>query len=228
MLYLNKKKKQLRKIRNKMDKKKISEKMEELLKKEKKKGKFKQSIEMIVNFKHGVDLETKDKLNLIVQLPKSRGKETEIGVFADGDLNLKAKKFSNYVFDRHEIEEYSRDKRKIRKIASKCYWFLSQPELLPVVGKFWGVVLGTRGKMPQPLPSNVDLEQIISKYKNSVRIKSKKGLAVHVPIGTEDMSADDLLENFNTVLIAIERQIPEDKISSIYIKRTMSEPVRVL
>lgn len=211
-----------------MDKKKISEKIEQLLKKEKKKGKFKQSIEMIINFKQGVDLETKDKLNLVIQLPKGRGKETKIGVFADGDLNLKAKKFSKYVFDRHDIEEYSKDKRKMRKIANECYWFLSQPELLPVVGKFWGVVLGTRGKMPQPLPLNVDFEQIITKYKNSVRIKSKKGLAVHAPIGTEDMSAEELSENFNTVLIAIERQIPEDKVSSIYLKRTMSEPIRVL
>jgi large subunit ribosomal protein L1 len=209
---------------------KLEEKRKETKKKKqstKKRRKFKQTIEAIINLKN-VDLDGKDKLNLSIQLPKGRGKDIEIGIFADGDLNLKAKKLSKHVLNRKELESFAKDKRKMRKFTNECYWFLAQADLMPFIGKTWGIVLGPRGKMPQPIPPNIpDLSPIIQKFKNTVRIKSKKSPTIHVPIGIEDMSPEDLTENLNSVLNEIEKQIPEEKISSIYIKKTMSEPVKV-
>jgi large subunit ribosomal protein L1 len=138
-----------------MNKKDISKKIEEAKTKSTQR-KFKQSVELSMNFKE-VDLESAEyKLNLSILLPKGRGKEIKIGIFADGDMNVRAKKVSDYVLNKAEIEEYARNKRRMRKFATECYAFIAQPDMMPIIGKTWGVVLGPRGKMPQPVPDSAD------------------------------------------------------------------------
>jgi len=210
-----------------MDRKTIVSKIEEL-KSKRKERKFTQSVEISVNFKD-IDPESSEyKLNVSIPLPKGRGRDVNIGVFADGDMNVRAKKLSKFVLNREELEKYSKDKRKMRKFAKSCYAFVAQPDLMALIGKGWGIVLGPKGKMPQPVPPNADLGPIIDRMKNSVRIRSKKNPTVHAVIGTEKMSSEDLAENILAVISGIERQIPKDKIRSVHIKETMSEPVKLM
>lgn len=209
-----------------MDKKQVAAKIKEAITQTKKR-KFKQSAEISINFVD-VNMEnTEYKLNLSVLLPKGRNKDIEVGVFADGDMNVRAKKLSKFVLNKAELEEYSKNRRKMRKFANACYAFIAQPDLMPLIGKLWGVVLGPRGKMPQPVPQNADLEAVISRLKNTVRVRSKKNPTINVPVGTEDMPAEDLAENVLAVIGSIERQIPAEKIKSVYFKTTMDKPVRI-
>lgn len=190
--------------------------------------KFKQGVEICMNFKE-INMENPEyKLNLNVLLPKGRGRDNDIGIFADGDMNIRAKKLSRYVLSRTEIEEYSKDKRKMRKFANSCYAFIAQPELMPIIGKGWGIVLGPRGKMPQPVPANVDLNGVIDKLKDTVKIRSKKNPTIQVPVGTEDMDPDDLAGNISVVMDAVERQIPKENIKSVYFKTTMGPSIKLL
>lgn len=190
--------------------------------------KFKQTVELSMHFRD-IDLESPEyKLNLNILLPKGRGKDVTIGVFADGDMNVRAKKLTDKVLSRMEIEEYAKNKRKMRRFATDCYAIIAQPDLMGLIGKTWGIVLGPRGKMPQPVPENADLNNVFSKIKNTVRIKSKKNPTIHVPVGVEDMTADDLAENILAVFNAVERQIPKEKIASAYVKTTMGAPVRLI
>jgi large subunit ribosomal protein L1 len=212
--------------REMMEKKDIVEKISEALSKSKKR-KFVQTVEAGFNFAD-IDLEsTQYKLNLNVFLPKGRGKEFEVGVFADGDMAVRAKKLLKHVYGKVQIEELAKNRRKMRKIAQDCYSFIAQPDLMAFVGKNWGIVLGSRSKMPQPVPPNADLTAVIARMKNSVRVRSKKNLAVHVPVGVESMSPEDLYENLMAVYNTIERQIPKDKIKSVYVKTTMGEAVKL-
>jgi len=210
-----------------MDKSDIAKKVKECINKSKKRN-FKQSVEICINFEN-VDMKQADnKLNIGVLLPKGRGKGVDIGVFADGDMNLQAKKLSKYVLSREELEEYSKNRRDMRKFANSCYSFVAQADLMPVIGKKWGVVLAPRGKMPQPVPPSADLKQIFERLKNTVRIVSKKNPTVNAPVGTEDMSPSDIAENILAVINGIERQISRDKFKSIYVKTTMGKSVRLL
>lgn len=209
-----------------MEKETVLGKVKEALEKSSKRN-FEQSVELNLNFKN-IDIESpQHKLNLNVFLPKGRGRDIEIGVFADGDMNLRAKKHSKHVLNKAEIEKLAESKRKMRSFASECYGFIAQPELMGFIGKTWGVVLGTRSKMPQPAPPNADLGQLIGRIKNTVRIKSKKNPCVHVPVGTEGMSAEDIAENITAVYNAIAQKIPNDNIKSIYVKTTMGGAVRL-
>ncbi|ODS37876.1 50S ribosomal protein L1 [Candidatus Altiarchaeales archaeon WOR_SM1_SCG] len=209
-----------------MEKKKFVVKITELLEKKKKKN-FKQSVEVCVNFKD-VQMEKPEyKLKLDVMLPKGRGKDLPIGIFADGDTALQAKELTGYVLGKEDILEYAKSKRKMRNYANSCHKFLAQPDLMPVIGRSWGIVLGPRAKMPQPLPPKVPIEPIIERLRKTITITSKKNPTVHAPIGTEDMSIEDLAENAMAVMSAIKRQITEDKIRSVYVKTTMGEVLMV-
>jgi len=188
--------------------------------------KFKQTIELILNFQ-GVEIEGAHKLNINVFLPKGRGKEVEVGVFADGDLNVKAKKGSKYVLSKVELEEYASNKRKMRVYAGKCYSFLAQADMMGAIGKSWGIVLGPRGKMPLPVPGNANIEEMIKRLRNTVRIKTKKAPMIQVPVGVEEMSPADIAENILAVYTSVERVIPKDNIKSLYVKTTMGEAVRI-
>jgi len=188
---------------------------------------FTQSVELSISFSE-INMEApENKLNLNIILPNGRGKDVEIGVFADGDMNVNAKKISKHVLSKRELEDYATKKRRMRNFAKECYSFIAQADLMTVIGKNWGAVLAPRGKMPQPVPPNADLKTLIDRMKKTVKIKSKKNPVVHTPVGTADMSAEDLTANIMEVLNAIERQIHEDNIKSIYVKATMSPPVRI-
>jgi large subunit ribosomal protein L1 len=210
-----------------MNKKDIAKKIQEA--KEKSTGrKFTQTVDLCMNFKE-IDMESPDyKLNLNILLPKGRGKDVNIGVFADGDMNVRAKKLSKYVISKAEIDEYSRNKRLMRKRSKECYAFIAQPDLMPLIGKTWGVVLGPRGKMPQPVPENADLAAVVNRLKNVVRIRSKKNPTIQAPVGVENMSPDDIADNVAAVMDTVERQIPKEKIQSAYLKTTMGSVIKLM
>lgn len=207
-----------------MDEKTTAKKIANALEKGKKR-KFTQSVELIFNFSVKNMESAESKLNLSVVLPKGRGKEMGVGVFADGDMNVRAKKLSKHVLDKKGLEEYSKSKRKMRTFANGCYNFIAQPDLMSTIGKTWGIVLGPRGKMPQPIPPTADLDAIFKKLGNTVKIRSKKNPTIHVPIGVETMSVEDLTENAIAVYNAITVQISIEDIKSVYVKTTMGEAV---
>jgi large subunit ribosomal protein L1 len=186
-----------------MEVKEIIPKIEDALSR-KTERKFKQTLEVIFNFE-GVNVEGEHKLNLNVLLPKGRGKDVEVGIFADGDMNVRAKKHSKHILSRGELEAYAKDRRKMRVYADQCYSFIAQAELMASIGKSWGIVLGPRGKMPQPVPPTANMEEVIKRTRNTVRIKTKKLPTVQVPVGVEDMKPADLAENINAVYNAVER-----------------------
>jgi len=209
-----------------MEKNSLKEKIAEALSQASER-KFKQSVELVFNFK-GVDVEQPDsKINMNVFLPKGRGKDVKIGVFAEGDMNLQAKRLSSHVLNKQELEQYAKSKRKMRVFASQCYGFLAQAELMAFVGKNWGAVLAPRGKMPQPVPGNAELAPIMQRIKNTVRVKSKKLPTVQAPIGVAGMPPEDLAENGMAVYDNISKKIAKENIASIYVKTTMGKPARV-
>lgn len=128
------------------------------------------------------------------------------------------------------LEELGKNRRKAKKIAKKYEFFLAQADLMPRVGRFLGPVLGPRNKMPKPVPPNVDIEPIIKRLRNTVRIRVKDQPVVHTVVGTRDMDSEDLAENVKAVLNAIKRNLEkgESQIGSVYIKTTMGPTVKVM
>ncbi len=187
--------------------------------------KFVQSVEMAVNFKNIDMTKQENKLNLEVLLPKGRGKKINLIVFADGNIAADAKAAgADYVISSEEIPKYN--KNSLKKLVRNSEFF-AQPQLMMMVGKTFGQLLGGRGKIPKPIVGNI--ASILKNAKNTVKLKSKGKFlpVVHCPIGVESMSTEDLSENAKAVLSSVSNKVGDASIKSVIIKLSMGKPVKV-
>ena len=195
-----------------------------------KERKFLESIELAINLKH-VDLKNpKNRINQEIILPKGRGKDIKIGVFATGELAVKSKDVADIVITPEQIDEFAEDKRNSKKLINDYSFFIAEAPLMPTIGKSLGIILGPRGKMPKPIPPNANPEPIVNNLRNTVRARSKENRTFHVPIGTKNMTVEDILENADLVLKKIISMLERGKanIASAYIKSTMGRSIKIM
>jgi large subunit ribosomal protein L1 len=215
-----------------VDKEKFKEKIQEAIEKRKPR-KFVETVEMAINFRNIDFKRPENRIEVSVTLPKGRGKNVRVGVFADKGLaaELKGADFIDGVITKEEIE--SMDKKAAKKLAEQYDFFLAEPSLMVLIAKKLGPILGPRKKMPQPVPPNIKaLEARVKALKNMIVVSNKKGKylpVVHAPIGTVEMPVDDLAENAMAVYNAVVSKLPsEQNVKSVYVKTTMGPAVRVI
>jgi large subunit ribosomal protein L1 len=192
-----------------------------------KERKFTQAIELIVNFKD-IDVKKGFALNEVVQLPKTSSPAT-VCVMATGDMGTKAKAAkADSVIGTEELDKFAANKRESRKFINKYDFFLADTQVMPVVGKTLGQLLGPRGKMPTPVPFNADIVAFLARFRTSIKVRTRASLSVSCKIGDVTMDDSDLAINAHTVLAAIEKKLPngEKNIRKIMIKTTMGKPVK--
>lgn len=198
-------------------------------KKNSEKRNFTQAVELVANFR-GLNVKApENRINETVTLSHPMGREIKVCVIADGDLVVKARQSgADMVMTKQEIDQYSGNKKAVKKLAESYDYFVARTDLMAQVGKTLGSVLGPRGKMPDPIPPQANVEPMIKKYKTSVRIKIRDQPAIRCRIGSEDMESKDIAENILAVLNAIDRRIKlEQYLSSLVVKTTMGKPAKL-
>ena len=195
----------------------------EVLKTSSPKRKFRQSVDLALTLKELDMSKPENRINEELVLPNGRGKEIKVGVIADGELALQAKKVADTVIMREELEELAKDKKAAKKLANGHDFFVAQSDMMSMIGKTLGPVLGPRGKMPKPVPANAQIAPVVERLKKTVRVKTKEKPTIHVVVGMEDMEEKQLAENIETVLRFIERKLERgmENVRSVYIKTTM-------
>ena len=191
--------------------------------------KFVESVDISFTIK---DVDLKNPNNRIkeeVRLPSGRGKELKIAMFAAGEAATKAKDAGIHVITPQEIEELGGKKGKAKKIANSYDFFLSEVPHMGLIGRYLGVVLGPRGKMPRPVPPTMDPSVIAAGLKSTVIVKSGDKMTFHAAIGTAKQSQEELsanaMEIFNRVISKLERGV--GNIRSLYIKTSMGPAQRI-
>lgn len=203
----------------------------EKAKSDSKERKFKQSLEVFVNFKNLDMSKDQNKVNLTVILPNGRGKKQKGLLICEDELASKSKGKIEKVIMGAELEAIGKNKKKVKRLANEYDFFISQANLMPLVGRYFGQALGPRGKMPTPVPPNADITPIVERMQKTVVIKTKgKNMPViHAPIGTEDMDNSQLTANARAVLSAVRDSLPErdNNIKSMYVKTTMGPVIQI-
>ena len=192
-----------------------------------KKRKFKQSVELIINFKD-IDVKKGFAINEVIQLPKTNSPAT-VCVIATGDMSQKAKAAkADSVIGNDELTKYEANKRESRKFINKYDFFLADTKIMPTVGKALGQLLGPRGKMPTPVPFNAPIDAFLARFRTSIKVRTRASLSIACKIGDESMEDADLATNAFTVVSAIEKKLPngEKNIKKVLIKTTMGKPVK--
>ena len=178
------------------------------------------------------DVDLKNPNNRIqeeIRLPSGRGKNIKVAMFAASDAAQKAKAAGIHVIDPSEIEELGKNKGTAKKLANAYDFFLSEVPHMGLIGRYLGVVLGPRGKMPRPVPPVVDPAVIANGLQSTTVIKSRDKVTFQASFGTRSQSHEGLLKNamevYNRVTSRLERGI--GNIRSLYIKTSMGPSNRI-
>ena len=212
----------------------MTQDMIEAVKKAKEQSKprnFTQSIDMIINIKDLDVNKPENRFEEEVVLPNGRGKGVSVGVIADGDLTTQAKDAGvSLVIQKTDLEGYGKDRKEAKKMANNIDFFIAQADLMPLVGRFLGPVLGPRKKMTRPVPANIKLAPILERLENTIKVGVKQQPSIQVLIGTQDMADEQIAENMEAVLAILDRHLEKGRkqIKSMYIKTTMGSVVRVI
>jgi large subunit ribosomal protein L1 len=214
-----------------MAEKKTVEAIKKILEDSKKANrKFTQNIDVVINLKN-IDMnDAKNRIDIDILLPHGRGKEAKTVLFASGELAMKAKKHVDLLIKPEEIEDFATDKKHFKKIVDDHDFFIAEAPLMPTIGKTLGVVLGPKGKMPRPVPPNVDIAGIVKNLKKTVKVRSKTSMTFHTIVGKEDMETEHIAENVETLIKRLESVLERGRmnIGSIYLKTTMGPPERII
>ncbi len=192
--------------------------------------KFEQSFDLAVNFrKREMDVsKPENRFNQEVVLPHKLLPPAKICAFGDGEFADKAKAAGvEKVISKDEIPKVAEEK-KTRKALAKSYdFFIASIDSMPLVGRYLGQALGSRGKMPKPFPPQADLTPIVNQYHRTVRVRMRHTPTFHVKVGHEQMQDREIAENVAAVLGFIDSKGQLEKVGSIVIKTTMGPSVTV-
>ena len=185
------------------------------------KAKFDETVELHV--KLGVDSKHADQqVRGTVVLPHGTGKTLKVLVFAKGPKAQEAEKAG---------ADYVGAEELIPKIQNEN-WFdydvvVATPDMMGVVGRL-GKVLGPKGLMPNPKSGTVtmDVTKAISEIKSGkVEYRLDKNNIIHLGFGKVSFGTDKLIENYQTIIDAINKAKPAaakgQYIKSISISTTM-------
>ena len=163
-----------------------------------------------------------------VVLPHGTGKKVRILVFAKDAKAEEAKAAG---------ADYVGAEELIPKIQNEN-WFefdvvVATPDMMGVVGRL-GRVLGPKGLMPNPKAGTVtmDVTKAINEIKaGKIEYRLDKTNIIHVPIGKASFTEEQLADNFQTLMDAINKAKPAavkgQYLKSVTIAPTMGPGVKV-
>ena len=193
------------------------------------KRKFEQSVDLSITLE-GIDPKKPEgRIVEEVALPHP-AEPRKVAVFAEGELARKAREAgADLVMGRGDIEALLKERKRAKKLAAEHDFSIAQADLMVLIGKALGPVLGPKGKMPKPVPPTADPKPLIERLRKTVRVITKDQPVLHAKIGVESMSDEQLAANAGAVLDAVRHKLEEGpgKIGAAYLKTTMGKPVRL-
>ena len=163
-----------------------------------------------------------------VVLPHGTGKTVKVLVFAKGNKVDEALAAG---------ADYAGGEELVPKIQNDGWLdfdvVVATPDMMGVVGRL-GRVLGPKGLMPNPKAGTVtmDVTQAVADIKaGKIEYRLDKANIVHVPIGKASFTEEQLADNFQTLMDAINKAKPSSVkgtyLKSITLAPTMGPGVRV-
>ena len=192
---------------------------------------FTESVYIIINIRDLDVRKPENRFNEEVTLPNGRGKDVKIGVIADGELIVQAKNAGlDVVINKPDLEELGKDRKAAKKMANSVDFFVAQADMMPLVGRFLGPILGPRNKMPKPVPASARIEPLLDRVQSTIKVGVKQQPSIQILVGTQDMEDEKLAENIEAVLAVLDRNLEKGRsqIKSMFIKTTMGPVVRVI
>ncbi len=192
--------------------------------------KFEQSFDVAVNFrKKEMDVsKPENRLNQELVLPNALYPPPKVCAFGDGEFAEKATSAgAEQVVGKDDIPRLGEEKKERKSLAKSFDFFIAAVDAMPLIGRYLGQALGSRGKMPKPFPPQADLDAIINQYHRTVRVRMRNTPTFHVKVGHEKMSDREIADNIAAVLSMVHSKGFSARISDVLVKTTMGPMVPV-
>ena len=192
--------------------------------------KFEQSFDLAVNFrKKELDVsKPENRFNQELVLPNTLYPLPKICAIGDGEFAEKAVAAgAERVVSKEDIPKVGEEKKDRKNLARNYDFFIAAVDAMPLIGRYLGQALGSRGKMPRPFPPQADLNAIVNQYHRTVRIRMRNTPTFHVKVGHEKMSDREIADNITAVLNFIESKGFTARISHIMVKMTMGPIIEI-
>lgn len=203
------------------------------IKKSKKKRSFSETIELIICIT-GIDLKKTDQHIDFYASIHHPAKKRRVCAFVGPELKDEANKVCDLIITQDDFDKYT-DKKKSKALAVGYDYFIAQANIMAKVATAFGKVLGPRGKMPNPkagcvVPPKANLQPLYDKLQKTIKVSAKTQLQIQLAIAKEDMKDEDIIDNILTVYKQLINHLPghENNIRAIYLKTTMSKPIKVM
>ena len=190
-------------------------------------AKFDETIEAHIRL--GVDGRHADQqIRGAVVLPHGTGKKVRVLVFAKGDKLSEAEAAgADFVGGEELIPKIQNDGWLEFDVV------VATPDMMGVVGRL-GRVLGPKGLMPNPKAGTVtmDVTKAVNDIKaGKIEYRLDKANIIHIPVGKASFTAEQLNDNFNTLMDAIIKAKPSSAkgqyLRSVTVTSTMGPGVKV-
>ena len=190
-------------------------------------AKFDETIE--VHIRTGCDgRHAEQQIRGAVVLPNGTGKTVKVLVFAKGDkVNEAEAAGADYVGGDELIPKIQNDGWLDFDVV------VATPDMMGVVGRL-GKVLGPKGLMPNPKAGTVtmDVTKAVNDIKaGKIEYRLDKANIIHVPVGKASFTEEQLVENFNALMGAINKAKPAAVkgayLKSVTLTSTMGPGVKV-
>ena len=189
-------------------------------------AKFDETVEMALNL--NVDPRHADQMvRGAIVLPHGTGKTVRVAVFAKGTKADEAKAAGADIVGTDDL---------VAQIKEGVFNFdvvVAAPDCMGLVGQI-GRILGPKGMMPNPKTGTVtpDVATAVKNVKGGqVNFRVDKKGNIHAGIGKASFEASQIKDNFNTIMIAINKQKPASAkgrfIKSGALSLTMSPAVKL-
>ncbi|NHI90592.1 MAG: 50S ribosomal protein L1 [Candidatus Thorarchaeota archaeon] len=192
--------------------------------------KFEQSFDVAVNFrKKELDVsKPENRLNQELVLPNPLYPPPKVCAFGDGEFADKATEAgAERVVPKDDIPRLGEEKKERKTLAKSYDFFIASVDAMPLIGRYLGQALGSRGKMPKPFPPQADLSAIINQYHRTVRVRMRNTPTFHVKVGHVKMSDREVADNIIAVLNFVESKGFSARVSNVLVKTTMGPAIEV-
>ena len=196
---------------------------------------FDQSVELIFSFKDLNLKKPEEQLDYFIKLPHGLGKKFKICALVSTELEDEAKKICDSSILAKDFPKYQKDIKSIKKLASTHKFFIAQANIMQDVAKVFGRTLGPRYKMPNPkggcvVPPKTSLKPLYEKLQDTIHIRAKDQPVFQTLIGKQSQKVEELANNATSLYDSVIHHLPKEgnNLKSVYIKLTMSKPVKIV
>ena len=167
-------------------------------------------------------------IRTVINLPGGSSKKVKVGVVCEENKSQEAKDAGAEVVGGDELIE------KIKSGNINFEKLICTPGMMIKLSKL-GKVLGPKGLMPNPKLGSVtnDLKKAVTDAKSGqVEIRNDKDGNIGVSIGNKSFPDDKIINNFNAIIDALEKEksnntVNGDLIKQAFITSTMGVPYKI-